>query len=268
MRKSIENSLLTCFFLLTLGAVPVVTGMARAEVVMDGTLGPGGPITGPAFTIGAELGQTVDTNLFHSFTSFSIGTNESATFTGPATVANIIGRVSGTDPSQIDGLLQSDIAGADLFLLNPNGIFFGPSASLNLGGSFHASTADFIRLGDEGVFYAAISKESHLAVAPPSAFGFLSDSPAGISVQQNTLQVPDGKTLSLVGGDVGITDARLLAPGGRIDIAAVAAVGEVVPNDPSETDNLTLVSFDSLATINVANSLVNSGALFTPVVRV
>jgi filamentous hemagglutinin family protein len=70
------------------------------------------------------------------------------TFTGPDSVKNVIGRVTGGEPSSIDGTLASTIPDADLYLLNPAGILFSPNARLDVKGSFHASTADELRLGD------------------------------------------------------------------------------------------------------------------------
>src|SRR2546426_62079 len=52
----------------------------------------------------------------------------------------------GGNVSQIDGLLKSEIAGANLYLLNPSGVMFGPNARLDVRGSFHVSTADYLRL--------------------------------------------------------------------------------------------------------------------------
>src|SRR2546422_6349748 len=42
----------------------------------------------------------------------------------------------------------------------------------------------------------------------PASFGFLAANPASISIQDSALAVPAGKTLSLVGGDVHITDRK------------------------------------------------------------
>uniref|UniRef100_UPI0011781C66 filamentous hemagglutinin N-terminal domain-containing protein n=1 Tax=Candidatus Entotheonella palauensis TaxID=93172 RepID=UPI0011781C66 len=94
------------------------------------------------------MGQQLGGNLFHSFGDFNVNTGESATFTGPGSVSNIIGCVTGGNLSNIDGLLRSDIVGANLFLLNPQGVIFGPNASLDVTGSFHVSTADVLHFDD------------------------------------------------------------------------------------------------------------------------
>jgi filamentous hemagglutinin family protein len=164
--------------------VVALSSVTHAEVTLDGTLGPAGAIEGPNYNyvIPAEVGQQRGDNLFHSFGRFSIETLGSATFTGPSTIANVIGRVTGGQSSWIDGALRSDIPSANLYLLNPAGVAFGPNATLDVKGSFHVSTADYLRLGDGGVFHATQPQASGLTSAPPSAFGFLDDHPASISI--------------------------------------------------------------------------------------
>ena len=224
----------------------------QAEITLDGTLGPSGSLPGPDFVIPAEVGQQLGGNLFHSFGLFNINATESATFTGPDSVQNILGRITGGSSSTIDGLLRSEIPGANLFLLNPAGMLFGPNAQLDIPGSFHASTADFLRLGEEGRFDAARPQASLLTVAPPSAFGFLGDSPAGISLQGSNLRVPRGETLSLIGGNLAIQGSQLAVPGGRINIATAASSGEVIP----DAESLEVGSFERLGEINISQGSV------------
>ena len=112
------------------------TVFAGAQVVMDSTLGQAGPLAGPNFQIPAKLGKTVGNNLFHSFAEFSLTSDQSATFTGPDSIQNILGRVTGGKASHIDGLLKSEIYGAGLFLMNPNGIVLGKNAKVDVSGSF------------------------------------------------------------------------------------------------------------------------------------
>ena len=233
------------------GLVLPFGALTKAEVTLDGTLGPVGSLDGPNFVIPDTVGQTVGTNLFHSFGLFNINTGESATFTGPAAIDNVISRVTGGSQSFIDGPLRSEIQSANLWFINPAGVLFGQHASLDIQGSSHVSTADYLKLGDGGRFEATSPENSVLTVAPPEAFGFLGErQPAGIAVQGSLLQVPAEETLSVVGGDIQIADGSLYAPGGRIDMVSVASPGEVLPNAP----DLGVASFERLGRIEVSHS--------------
>lgn len=221
-------------------ALAVLAAPAHAQIKTDGTAGARVTLVGPTYSIPDTLGTQVGTNLFHSFSAFNVNTGQSATFTGAAGTANVIARVTGTSGSNIDGQLGSSIAGASLWLINTHGIAFGPNARLNVSGSFHASTASYLKLGSSGRFDAANPSASQLTVDTPSAFGFLG-TPAPITVDRSHLDVPSGATLSLVGGNISITgggtpitgvvcgSCTLSAPTGRINLAAVSAPGEVTP---------------------------------------
>ncbi len=208
-----------------LAAAPLA---AAAQIAGDGTLGSfATSVSHVGNTWSITAGKQLGGNLFHSFSQFSVPTNNIATFFGPSSVVNIIGRVTGPNASSIDGLLRSTIPGANLWLINPKGVAFGPNAILDIGGSFHVSTADYLKLGPGGRFDATNPGGSSLTSAEPSAFGFLGPTVAPISVTDATLQVPNGKTLSLVGGNVTLNGAWLEAAGGRINIASLASPGEV-----------------------------------------
>jgi filamentous hemagglutinin family protein len=99
-------------------------------------------------------------NLFHSFQEFNIDNGSGAYFSNPESISNILSRVTGNNLSNILGTLGV-LGNANLFLINPNGIVFGPNARLDVGGSFFASTADSI-LFENGVEFAASNPE-----APP-----------------------------------------------------------------------------------------------------
>lgn len=197
---------------------------AQGGVALDGSLGPVGALAGPNFAIGADLGRQVGGNLFHSFSAFSLTAAESATFSGPGTVANIISRVTGGSASAIDGRLASTIPGANFYFLNPAGIVFGPNATLDVGGSAHFSTASHLSLGDGGFFSAgADPSASTLTAAEPAAFGFFGRG-APIEVRGTNLFVAPNATLSLQAGDILIEGAALSASGGNVDLAAQGGV--------------------------------------------
>ncbi|MBI3988962.1 MAG: filamentous hemagglutinin N-terminal domain-containing protein [candidate division NC10 bacterium] len=208
----------------------VLLTTSEAQITLDGSLGPAGPLVGPHYVIPAAVGETQSSNLFHSFGQFNVHLGESATFTGPNSIANILSRVTGGEPSAIDGLLRSTIPGANLFLLNPAGVLFGPHARLEVSGSLHVSTADYLRLADGGIFSATLAQGSVLTAAPPAAFGFLGPNPAPMIIQESVLQVPEGKTLSIVGGDITIEGGTLQASSGQITLASVGSAGEVPVN--------------------------------------
>ena len=228
---------------------------AASNITSDGKMLTPTKVTKVGTTYNITNGTINGTNLFHSFGLFSVGTGDTASFNGPVGIANIIGRVTGGQQSIIDGLIKSTISGANLYLLNPYGVLFGKNASLSVSGSFHVSTADYLRFSDGARFYANLSNNSTLTSAPIAAFGFLSNAPAAITIQESLLQVPRYKTLSVIGGDINITggpSGYLYAPSGRINLASVKSSGEVVPNVGGAPD-LGVESFSQLGAINLSN---------------
>ncbi len=245
-----------CWALFIAGTV-FADGDYPQGIRLDGSLGSAGALEleGPDYAIPSDYGALRGANLFHSFERFNLHHGESAAFSGPETVERIISRVTGGDASWIDGRLGVEIPGADLYFLNPAGVMFGPNAALDLTGSFHVSTADYLRFGEADRFYAAAGRSDVLATAPPAAFGFLDGDIGGISVEgrgeitqaewaenPTGLHVGEGQSVSLIGGDIQIRNgtyyvdawgpfstSELKAPGGRVTLAAAASAGEVVP---------------------------------------
>jgi len=206
--------------------------LSSAQVVLDGKFGTSGALSGPNYTVTAGMGATRGNNLFQSFSQFDLKAGDVATFTGPANIQNILSRVTGGSPSSIDGTIRSEIPGANFFLINPSGIVFGPNASVDVSGSFAASTANYLKLADGARFVAALdADDSGLSTAPVSAFGFLGASPGSIAVQKSTIKVPAGKKISLIGGDLTLDGGSAKAPQGRINVASVQSAGEI-PVDP------------------------------------
>lgn len=143
--------------------------------------------------------------------------NQSAFFSGSAD--NIVARVTGGAPSVIDGVLGS---ATSLWLVNPAGVAIASGASLDVRGSFHASSAHYVVLGNgEGRFYSSIGAASSLVSAPPSAFGFLGPA-AAVSMSGAFLLPPAGGSLSLslVGGTVTLDASRVETAGGDLVLAA------------------------------------------------
>jgi filamentous hemagglutinin family protein len=98
-------------------------------------------------------GTQVGTTQFHSFQDFSVPTGNTAHFDSLLTTTNVIGRVTGSNISNIDGILKTN-GSTNLYLINPNGIIFGAKAKLDIAGSFTASTANSIKFSDGSEFSA------------------------------------------------------------------------------------------------------------------
>ena len=226
-------------------------GLVQAEIVTDGSVGLRQTLAGPQMQIPAALGQQLGSTLFHSFADFQVQTGEAAVFQGPASIGRILARVTGGTPSAINGLLASEVGQADLFLINPAGIWFGPEARLAVPAAFFASTADYVGLADGGRFAARQPNDSQLTMAEPVAFGFLGASPASVNVDQSQLQVAAGQRLSLSAGAVHLTGTefdrdrqgapldnprtvRLSAPDGQIDVSTLHS-GELALQDGSRS---------------------------------
>ena len=193
-----------------------------------------------------ENGDRAGNNLFHSFDTFSVPTNGSAIFNNANTIENIFGRITDNNVSNIDGLVQANGA-ANVFLFNPNGIVFGENASLNIGGSFVASTAESILFSDTIEFSATEIAPAHLlTVSTPVGLG-LGPNPGPITVlgpghgltldfstlspiQNNRpvgLQVNADQTLAIIGGDILVEGGNLTANQGRVELGSVAQSGTV-----------------------------------------
>ena len=107
------------YLIIILILISVTTLSTNAEVITDGTLGQKINLPGPNFQITPDLGQQHGGNLFHSFQDFNLNSLESATFSGANNIQNILSRVTGGNPSNIDGLIRSTIPNANFYFLNP-----------------------------------------------------------------------------------------------------------------------------------------------------
>ena len=228
-----------------------VTQVDNVRDITDGTRPGGGP------------------NLFHSFENFSIGEGDVANFLNDSGLAtdNILSRVTGGTQSDIFGTLRTTgFRGAQLFLLNRAGIWFGPNARLNVEGAFHASTADYLRFQDGTRFNVSPNPAGDvLSVAPVAAFGFLEPNPEKLSIEGSQLSVPKGETLTVVSGDMDIGEgARLTAPEGRVNLVSVGSAGEVIVDesgvDVSAVDTLGEVSLTK-ANVEAGQILIRGGRL-------
>ncbi|WP_250565587.1 filamentous hemagglutinin N-terminal domain-containing protein, partial [Adonisia turfae] len=193
----------------------------QAQLIPDQTLGAEGSVVSTDVLVKGSLADLIEggaargPNLFHSFDAFTVANDQRVYFANPAEIESILSRVTGNNRSDIFGTLGVD-GTADLFLINPNGIVFGPDVSLDVTGSFYATTATAVDVGD-GVFSAVTPGQSQLLAVSPSVlfWNHLTDNSGDIT---NRGQVTAGADLVLAGQNLdlaaqvaGVRDVSLLA---------------------------------------------------------
>jgi len=135
-------------------------------------------------------------NLSINWNSFNIGSSETVNFNQPSSSAVALNRILGSDPSQIYGHLN---ANGQVFLINPNGVLFGQTAQVNVGGL----VASTLNITDKDF----------------AAGNYHFSGTAGSVTNEGSISVSDGGYVALLGGQVsneGSISARL----GSVDLAA------------------------------------------------
>ena len=217
-----------------------------AQILPDATLPNPSAVTLDESTLTIDGGTASGTNLFHSFSEFSVPVGATASFNNALTIENILTRVTGENISSIDGLLQTN-GTANLFLLNPNGIVFGRDSRLDVGGSFLATTADRLIFSDGLAFDARLSDSPPLlSVNVPVGLQLGSDParslgpiavtgigggvlnsnptvPFAIERGRGGLRVSSGETIALVGNGLQLQSATLASENGNVLLGSLEA---------------------------------------------
>ena len=241
---------LNFYWWLIIAQLGLMGSRAVAQITPDTTLPNNSAVMRNGKIITIDEGTVNGSNLFHSFSEFNVDTGETAFFNNALSIDNILTRVTGGQLSSIDGLIQAN-GTANLFLLNPNGIQFGPNARLNIGGSFLASTAESLIFEDGNIYSATNPAESPLLTVnvpiglqfgsnperivvqgPGHSFTTLEPQPfdpeiVGFENRTIGLAVKPGQTLALVGGELVLKGGNLTAEAGRIELGSVAGEGIV-----------------------------------------
>ena len=146
---------------------------------------------------GAQLSVTQSSqNLAINWQDFSIAANESVVFNQPNAAAIALNRVLGQNGSEILGHLQ---ANGQVFLINPNGVLFGNSAQVSVGGL----VATTLQLGDPD-FLAGNYRFSGTSTAAVSNAG--------------SITAGRGGYVALMAANV-VNAGQVVAPGGNVSLA-------------------------------------------------
>jgi len=217
-------------------AILLIFTISYAEIITDGSINKAREINGPNYYIKESYGKTCSngTNLFHSFQTFNVYEGEQVHFLGNDSIQNIISRVTGGEVSTINGLIRSEIPNANLYFINPSGIVFGQHASIDLDGSFHVSTADFLGFGNNHRFNAIPHDNEILYTENPLSFGFIDHDFGKIIFdnddQMNTeinFDISSDNLVSIIGGDIEIqSNVSINAPGNNLNFVSLSTIGE------------------------------------------
>ena len=251
-----------------LGAIVSLFGFVNpvlAQITPDATLrtSVSGGCSGTGGSCLINDGSQRGNHLFHSFRQFSLPNKDTATFIVSPSVRNAIIRVTGRGPeaisningeiSTVNSALQQSQP-VNVFILNPNGIIFGPQAILNISGSFFGTTAGRIRFQDG----AQLDTRETIPILTDSQInGLQFEGKIGdIRVNQSFLFAESGKTLALVGGNLTFFSAFLQAPEGRIELGSLAGEGIVGLLPITQGWRLDYTKFPNFANIKLSDTFI------------
>ncbi|CAD0231989.1 putative Filamentous hemagglutinin family outer membrane protein [Planktothrix agardhii] len=213
-----------------------------AQTIIPAQDGTGTQVThqGNQFNINGGSLSGNGANLFHSFEKLGLSQGQILNFISNPKIQNILGRVTGGEASFINGLIQVTGGNSNLFLINPAGIVFGESASLNIPASFTATTASSIGFGNQNWLQAIGENQWQTLVGTPRDFVFNSENPGSL-VNLGNLTVSPGQNITLLAGTV-LNTGTISAPAGNITIASVTGENLVRLSQDGHLLNLELTS--------------------------
>ncbi len=176
-----------------------------------------------------NVNQTTDRAVIN-WRSFDIGAKESVNFAQPSASSVTLNRVSGSaNPSQILGALN---ANGKIILVNPQGVFIGEGARVNVGGLV-ATSSD---IKDDNFMNGQMTFD-------------IPGNPNAQIVNKGNISITEGGLVALVGPNVtntGLIQARL----GRVHMAS----GDVFTIDLYGDGLITIQASDALTKQLIANS--------------
>mgnify|MGYP006140547081 CR=1 FL=1 len=213
----------------------MVTATAAAAALSLGLAPPAlaAPTDGQVVAGAASISQAGNTttinqssqNLAINWQDFSIAANEAVRFNQPNSASIVLNRVIGQSNSQIFGAMS---ANGQVFILNPNGVLFGASSQVNVGGLV-ASTL-------------SLSNDDFLA----GKYNFANNGGAGSITNQGTLTAAQSGYIALLAPEV-MNDGIISATLGKAVLAAGDQVTLNLSQDSLLGFNIDKGAFKALA---------------------
>jgi filamentous hemagglutinin family protein len=203
-----------------------------------GFANPSGPqiVAGQVSILGSgnQLLITNSPGAIINWQNFSINPGELTRFIQQNSSSAVLNRITGQNPSQILGALQSN---GKVFLINPNGVLFGAGAQVNVNGlvasSLNLSNSDFLS----------------------GKLDFSSTGKPGNVSNRGAITTPSGGQVYLIAPNV--TNAGLITtPNGDVLLAAGQSVNLADSNDP---DLRVVISAPGNQALNVGKVVAESG---------
>src|SRR5262252_8970153 len=254
MHPRLRNLLLTTAALLALGAAPAAGGPAGGTVV-------GGAATiqgqgGPAVIVNQSSGSAII-----NWNTFNIGVNESVRFNQPGASSVVLNRVTGgLGPSEILGTLT---ANGRVFLINRDGVLFGPGAVVNTAG-FLATTndiknADFMagryNFNIPGRPDASIVNHGRITATSGGFAALVAPGVRNTGTITATLDMYGDKLITLAVGDSVASKV--------IDVSTGKALKSLVSNEGKIRANGGRVELTAAAARTVVDSVINTSGVIT-----
>lgn len=186
-----------------------VLAMLSTATWAAGVLPTGGQVTAGSASI-TQAGQTMtitqtSARLATDWQQFDIGRGYTVQFVQPSRSAVAFNRVIGPDVSTIQGALK---ANGQVFLINPNGVLFTPTAQVNVG----ALVASTLALSaDDGAGRTTFTGPTATTVASPAI------------VNQGSLQAAEGGAVALISARID-NSGSVAAPKGQVLMGAGSQV--------------------------------------------
>ncbi len=165
----------------------------------------GGQVVGGSATINAPSGNGLVINqnsqrAVIDWQQFSVGSNEYVQFVQPNSSSVVLNKVIGGSPSSIFGDIK---ANGQVFLVNPNGVYFAPGSSIDV----------------QGLVASTLDMDSAAFMRGKNVFSRAQGSSAATVVNQGNIVTARGGYVVLA-GDYVENDGSINAQAGRVVLAA------------------------------------------------